>query len=114
MSEARLRANLIMGAILAVLFTLMALFGPAAGRWEWLTLLGIGMAVVAVQYVRRAERVSENATPNDIARAMLRAQRCPSCGYTLSGVPKQEDGCVVCPECGGAWRAPRLTSPHPP
>lgn len=29
---------------------------------------------------------------------------CPVCGYDLIGLPTQPDGCLVCPECGAAWR----------
>jgi hypothetical protein len=29
---------------------------------------------------------------------------CPSCAYGLFDLPVDADGCVVCPECGGAWR----------
>ncbi|GJM18987.1 MAG: hypothetical protein DHS20C14_12000 [Phycisphaeraceae bacterium] len=29
---------------------------------------------------------------------------CWSCGYDLKGLPAAADGCVVCPECGAAWR----------
>ncbi len=40
----------------------------------------------------------------------LEAQRrslpklCPQCLYELHGLPAEDDGCVVCPECGAAWR----------
>ncbi len=32
------------------------------------------------------------------------AGRCLVCGYEIGGVPSEADGCVVCPECGVAWR----------
>ena len=38
-----------------------------------------------------------------IAR-MIRAGRCPACAYPLAGLAPQADGCIVCPECGAAWR----------
>jgi hypothetical protein len=31
--------------------------------------------------------------------------RCPQCAYRLSDLKPEPDGCVVCPECGAAWRA---------
>lgn len=31
-------------------------------------------------------------------------KECLACGYGLEHVPRAEDGCVVCPECGAAWR----------
>ena len=39
------------------------------------------------------------------AGAYVRAGLCPSCGYDLSATEAEGDGCRVCPECGGAWRA---------
>ena len=29
---------------------------------------------------------------------------CPSCDDDMRGLPRDADQCVVCPECGGAWR----------
>lgn len=43
-----------------------------------------------------------------LVRAMLREGKCASCGYPLKGIPAQGDGCVVCSECGAAWRGARL------
>lgn len=37
---------------------------------------------------------------------MLRAGLCPGCSYGLAGLAREDDGCVVCPECGGAWMLP--------
>lgn len=36
---------------------------------------------------------------------------CGSCGYTLEELPTEGDGCVVCPECGAAWKRFRITRP---
>ncbi len=35
---------------------------------------------------------------------MHESKRCICCGYDLSGLHREEDGCFVCPECGGAWK----------
>lgn len=43
-----------------------------------------------------------------ICRLALAESSCPACGYLLSGALSEPDGCVVCPECGGAWRADRV------
>ncbi|MAY75502.1 MAG: hypothetical protein CMJ31_12470 [Phycisphaerae bacterium] len=37
---------------------------------------------------------------------LLDGGRCGFCRYELSG-PQEDDGCVVCTECGGAWQVPR-------
>ncbi len=31
---------------------------------------------------------------------------CPSCRYDLAGLPADPDGCLVCAECGAAWKLP--------
>ena len=36
-------------------------------------------------------------------RAMLDHWLCPWCGYGLRGIPLNEDGHVMCPECTGHW-----------
>lgn len=43
--------------------------------------------------------------------AMLAIGRCINCGYDISGMSPDPDGCTVCPECGAAWRLP---APPPP
>ncbi len=41
--------------------------------------------------------------------AYLAAHRlCGACGYDLHTVAPEADGCVVCPECGGAWHSDRF------
>lgn len=32
------------------------------------------------------------------------ASGCRGCGYGFEGLCAERDGCVVCPECGAAWR----------
>ncbi|MCP3904829.1 MAG: hypothetical protein GY715_14475 [Planctomycetes bacterium] len=39
-----------------------------------------------------------------VRNVMLRHERCPHCGYGLTGVPRADDGATVCPECECAWR----------
>jgi hypothetical protein len=46
-------------------------------------------------------------SPEVVREAMLAEKRCPSCAYSLAGMVAAEDSCVVCPECGGAWRLPK-------
>ena len=38
------------------------------------------------------------------ARAMAHAGTCPSCGYGIASVPKDDDGLTTCPECASVWR----------
>lgn len=41
---------------------------------------------------------------SEIARFIVGAGACASCDYPLAGVPEDDDGCTVCPECRAAWR----------
>ena len=36
-------------------------------------------------------------------RGLVVIGRCPSCGYDLAKLTREDDGCVVCSECGSAW-----------
>ena len=40
-----------------------------------------------------------------VAKRRLYARHgvCPGCAYRLTGLAREDDGCVVCPECGAAW-----------
>ena len=68
------------------------LLAPAAGMLTWWLTLG------SVRR-RRFRRLAD---------VYLGSGRCASCAYALAGLAAEEDGCVVCPECGAAWRADRL------
>ncbi|MCL4742688.1 MAG: hypothetical protein KJZ54_10850 [Phycisphaerales bacterium] len=48
--------------------------------------------------------VARRLLASEIARFIVGAGACASCDYPLAGVPEAPDGCVVCPECGAAWR----------
>ncbi|MFG0245981.1 MAG: hypothetical protein ACF8MF_08040 [Phycisphaerales bacterium JB052] len=47
-----------------------------------------------------------------IAQIHLTHGICPSCAYQLDDLTIQEDGCVVCPECNGAWQESRVRQAH--
>lgn len=67
--------------------------------------------VVVGSYFRRRSGFRKGL--RDVRRIMLEASRCPSCTHPLDGLPRHDDGCVVCPECGAAWISPE-TSRHTP
>jgi len=49
-----------------------------------------------------------------VLRAMVMQGLCGSCGYELHGINSSDDGCIVCPECGAAWRTDkRRRDEHP-
>ncbi|MFI4898269.1 MAG: hypothetical protein ACIARR_10635 [Phycisphaerales bacterium JB059] len=64
-------------------------------------ILALGaLVLVSVLIVRwRSETMGEPLT-----RARAERGRCRGCAFELEGVEAEPDGCVVCPECGGAWR----------
>ena len=43
-----------------------------------------------------------------ITTAMMQEGLCLACAYDLCGLKVDTDGCVVCPECGAAWRVQPL------
>jgi len=46
-----------------------------------------------------------------VSALFLAQGKCAGCGYGLYGLePMSDDGCVVCPECGAAWRGDRIGS----
>ena len=45
-------------------------------------------------------------TPEHAKDAILRAGLCPACMYTIEGIPADEHGCTLCPECGVSWCCP--------
>ena len=61
------------------------------GAVSWRALLAISQNM-RVRYARR------------IMNAMAQQGLCLSCSYDLCGLPTESDGCVVCPECGAAWK----------
>lgn len=48
-----------------------------------------------------------------VARQWLAMGSCASCRYSLAEIEPEADGCVVCPECGGAWKISRTNSEPP-
>ncbi len=46
-----------------------------------------------------------------IARTAVAEGVCGSCAFSLEGTIADQDGRVVCPECGAAWRCDRIVSP---
>lgn len=70
---------------------------PAA--WSWLP--GVVLLGLLIYAGSLAMRVREIAMQERIA---TRRGVCAACGYSLREIDAEEDGCRVCPECGGCWR----------
>lgn len=41
---------------------------------------------------------------SELKRTLSETRLCPGCRYDLYSVAIADDGCTICPECGGAWR----------
>ncbi len=97
------------GGVLVVI----SVMGVLASTWRWaanfnsvifwvgVIALSLGMRLMVRRQVAR--QVAATAVAEGI---------CGGCAYTLEGVPVEPDGCLVCPECGAAWRRERITRPH--
>lgn len=48
---------------------------------------------------------TRRAYANWVIRAAVDEGHCPACGYAFANRAPQSDGCVVCSECGAAWKA---------
>ncbi len=45
-----------------------------------------------------------------LRRARLHEEVCVACEYGMMDIAASEDGCVVCPECGAAWRKEAMSA----
>lgn len=70
----------------------MVIFAIVVAMIFWFVLLG---------WIRRGRFAK-------IAQIYLSHGRCASCGYLLDDLAVEPDGCVVCPECNGAWMKERV------
>ncbi len=66
----------------------------------------LGLAIAGVS--QALHRVVTEGEILSIRGACLRDRRCGACCYPLEGSKAESDGCIVCSECGAAWRADQL------
>jgi hypothetical protein len=83
---------------------IVTLLGPALPRYALSFALGFGMFMWTCIFLRL--QVRRVPTSPLYVSHVLDLGRCPACLYQLAGQVAEPDGCVVCPECGGAWRQP--------
>lgn len=75
--------------------------------WTAFALTGLGSSALTLSFLRREFRA-------ETVPLLLARERCASCGYTIAGAPRQSDGCVICPECGAAWKGSRVGTQQVP
>lgn len=68
------------------------------------------LAWIVLLFVVRQRQQMARVRPQ-LAASFVAEGICGSCAYPLAGLSAVDDGCVVCPECGAAWRASRIVGP---
>lgn len=92
------------GVMVGAAMFLPDMLGVRFSGWAWLVVFALFMALWTPFFFRYLQKRRAGM----IFQTLLSHGRCGSCGYVLAQVPPARDGCVVCPECGGAWRQDRL------
>ena len=111
-SESSWRANAPRSLVLAVCFGVCILLWNVIAnlylRLSLITLVALpGLYLARVLW--KAQRYETSSS--DLFSSILKSGTCPVCSYDLRGSRPEGDGCVVCAECGGAWRAERIRFP---
>jgi hypothetical protein len=89
-------ATLFLGVLLVIAVKFGGRFGVTIILVTWLVLL-VGMFWIL-------ERIPFHRSRTWLAHEVMTLKMCACCGYDLRSLPRQPDGCVVCSECGAAWR----------
>lgn len=84
--------------------------GALGGRGSTARLLWFWGGLVGLSLLGRV--LARRRLTGAIAGTAVAEGYCGACGYDLESVPQADDGCLVCPECGAAWLAQRVTVPH--
>lgn len=64
----------------------------------------VALAMICFAGAWRVPASLHAARRRTLDQALTLMGYCPSCDYPLDGLSRDADGCIVCPECGGAWR----------
>ena len=59
---------------------------------------------IGIMVMRGMSRVGLVRDKREYARDVAELGHCASCGYPIDHLTPEDDSCVVCPECGAAWR----------
>ncbi|MCA9281698.1 MAG: hypothetical protein H6812_04165 [Phycisphaeraceae bacterium] len=96
--------TMVVGYYLSMIFTVLITELFDIGQWfvQIATVVIVAVILFALFVYRRSLSFSR---PH-LRRAMIARSRCACCGYLLTGINAEEDGCTVCPECASAWRLP--------
>ena len=101
-----------LGLALVVAYILLQVFVSLAGLTRYPMLIPVFRigGLIAVVIVSRAD--TRRHIASHLAATAVAEGLCGGCCYSLRDLPADVDGCIVCPECGAAWQARRITRPH--
>ena len=107
-----------LGVIVGLVGVLLIAGGIAIGRADSIVMFfyGVPATLGAVGLIWGAQRFRPRmplVDANLLARAIGAEGLCAACHYGLEAIPVEDDGCVVCPECGAAWRREEEPPPLP-
>jgi hypothetical protein len=97
------RSNLLFRLCIGVPLGIGVLWWATPFRGEALALgVAIWAGIILLEY--GLFRTSVGNPARQMTGAILKQGLCPACAYAIRGGTPESDGCVVCPECGAAWR----------
>lgn len=98
----------VMVTLIVVVWAAWAVVVTVAPSFRSVPIFWIVVVVSVVGFRFWARR----AAAGNLARTAVAEGVCGACAYSLQDLATEPDGCLVCPECGAAWRAERITRPH--
>jgi hypothetical protein len=85
--------------LMVVIFSFIFWRGPEVG--DWVGYLAMALMVFAALLLGWW---FDCVRKQSLRRSRLGRGLCAACGYGVRGVPAQDDGLTICPECAVAWR----------
>lgn len=107
---AMIALGILVGVVGVALLTPAFFMPHAVILWMY----GLPAMTGSVLIVWAAMRFRPRMPPVDaeaLATAVGAEGICAACGYRLDDLPVEDDGCVVCPECGAAWKRDLAIAP---
>jgi hypothetical protein len=100
------RQGMILGALMGTVFALASFvpsrLGAPGPTLSWVTCGAVLLIIYAV--APEFWRAGFVRCRESLIAVFVSHDRCACCAHSLTGLPVADDGCLVCPECGAAWR----------
>lgn len=85
--------------------------GLAAALLVWGVYTVLSNRLTLARRDARARRGKQNLEDmSQVFHAVDQWKLCAACGFSIAEIEREDDGCVRCPECGGAWNPTRWDS----